>query len=125
MEFLRRETSPAVNRMKEGPHKFIIATINDGEKTIAPGDSVQFAISYQAVRGNEPSIVADVNQEKGARKDRIKNILSLLQLETPDPILNTMFAFAKIRGTESIYNTKAGLMHGPGRTPLLCCDLGQ
>jgi hypothetical protein len=29
--------------MKEGPHKFIIATINDGEKTIAPGDSVQFA----------------------------------------------------------------------------------
>jgi hypothetical protein len=25
-----------------------------------------------------------------------------------------MFAFAKIRGTESIYNTKAGLMHGPG-----------
>src|SRR5688572_8048656 len=114
MEFLRRETSPATNRMKEGPHKFIIATINDGEKTIAPGDSVQFAISYQALRGNEPSIVLDENKEEAARKERIATILSLLQLETPDPVLNTMFAFAKIRGTESIYNTKAGLMHGPG-----------
>jgi len=114
MEFLRRETSPAANRMKEGPHKFIIATTNAGEKTVTPGDSVQFGISYQAVRGNERLIIADVNKEEAARKDRIKNILSLLQLETPDPILNTMFAFAKIRGTESIYNTKAGLMHGPG-----------
>ncbi|HEU5165330.1 MAG TPA: hypothetical protein VFU29_07315 [Chitinophagaceae bacterium] len=114
MEYLRKETSPAASRMKEGPHKFIIATINDGEKTIAPGDSVQFAISYQAVRGNEPFIVADPSKEEAARKDRIATILSLLQLETPDPMLNTMFAFAKIRGTESIYNTKAGLMHGPG-----------
>jgi len=114
MEFLRRETSPAASRMKEGPHKFIIATINDGEKTLAPGDSVQFAISYQAVRANEPFISADVNKEEAARKARIATILSLLQLETPDATLNTMFAFAKIRGTESIYNTKAGLMHGPG-----------
>jgi len=114
MEFLRKETSPAASRMKGGPHKFIIATINDGEKTIAPGDSVQFAISYQAVRGNEPFIVADVSKEEAARKERIDNILSLLQLQTPDSILNTMFAFAKIRGTESIYNTKGGLMHGPG-----------
>lgn len=114
MEYLRRETSPATNRMKEGPHKFIIATINDGERTIAPGDSVQFAISYQAVRGNEPFVVADVGKEEAARKDRIAAILSLLQLETPEPVLNTMFAFAKIRGTESIHNTKAGLMHGPG-----------
>jgi len=114
MEYLRRETSPAASKMKEGPHRFIISTINDGEKTIAPGDSVQFAICYQAVRGNEPFIIADVNKEESARRDRINSILSLLRLDTPDPVLNTMFAFAKIRGTESIYNTKAGLMHGPG-----------
>ncbi|HEX7903190.1 MAG TPA: hypothetical protein VF487_04855 [Chitinophagaceae bacterium] len=114
MEYLKRETSPAAARMKEGPHRFIISTINDGEKTLAPGDSVQFAISYQAVRGNEPLLIADVNKEEAARANRINSILSLLRLETPDPVLNTMFDFAKIRGTESIYNTKAGLMHGPG-----------
>lgn len=37
-----------------------------------------------------------------------------LVLDTPDPVINTMFAFAKIRGAESIYDTKGGLMHGPG-----------
>lgn len=114
MEYLKRETAPAAERMKEGPYVFIMATINEGQKNVAPGDSVQFAISYQAKRGNESPLVADVNREQSARSERIKNILSLLQLETPDPVLNTMFAFAKIRGTESIYNTKAGLMHGPG-----------
>jgi hypothetical protein len=83
MEFLRKKHPLLQSRMKEGPYKFIIATINDGEKTVAPGDSIQFAISYQAVRINEPFIAADVNKEEAARKERIKNILSLLQLETP------------------------------------------
>jgi hypothetical protein len=44
----------------------------------------------------------------------VADILSLLQLETPDPVLNAAFAFAKIRAAESIYETKGGLMHGPG-----------
>lgn len=114
MEYLKRETSPGASRTKEGPHFFIVSTVNPGEKTIQPGDSVLFAISYQATRGNEQPLLADVSTEEAARKDRINNIVSLLKLETPDPILNTMFDFAKIRGTESIYNTKAGLMHGPG-----------
>ena len=37
-----------------------------------------------------------------------------LVLETPDPILDKMFAFSKIRSCESIYATKGGPMHGPG-----------
>ena len=37
-----------------------------------------------------------------------------LVLETPDPIIDRMFAFSKIRGCESIYETKGGPMHGPG-----------
>ena len=35
-------------------------------------------------------------------------------LETPDPVLDKAFAFAKVRATESIFATKGGLMHGPG-----------
>lgn len=114
MEYLKRITSPGANRTKEGPHFFIVSTVNAGEKTIQPGDSVMFAISYQATRGNEQPLLADINKEEAARKSRINNIISLLKLETPDPILNTLFDFCKIRGTESIYNTKGGLMHGPG-----------
>lgn len=114
MEYFKRETSPGVNRTKEGPHFFIVTAVNPGEKTIQSGDSAIFVISYQATRGSEQPITADVTKEESAREDRINNIISLLKLETPDPVLNTMFDFAKIRGTESIYNTKAGMMHGPG-----------
>jgi hypothetical protein len=114
MEYFERRSSPGPSRTKEGPHYFVISSVNPGEKTIQPGDSVIFAISYQAIRGNETLIVPSIEKEESQRAQRIASILSLLQLETPDPVLNTMFNFAKIRGTESIYNTKGGLMHGPG-----------
>lgn len=35
-------------------------------------------------------------------------------LKTQDDTLNAMFNFSKIRASESIYDTKNGLMHGPG-----------
>ncbi len=37
-----------------------------------------------------------------------------LQLQTPDTVLNTAFHFAKMRTSESIFETKRGLMHSPG-----------
>ncbi|MFL5811067.1 MAG: hypothetical protein ACJ749_16215 [Flavisolibacter sp.] len=114
MEYLKRETAPAASHTKEGPHHFIISTVNASEKTLQPGDSVVFAIIYQATRGNEEPLIANIDAEEQARRERVNGLVSLLRLETPDTVLNTMFDFAKIRGTESIYNTKAGLMHGPG-----------
>ncbi len=114
MEYLKREVRPALERTSNGPISFIISTIGEGLKTVQPGDSVAFAITYQATRGNEQPLTVVVNEEEQLRKDRISQIKSKLVLETPDTVLNTMFAFAKIRGAESIYNTKSGLMHGPG-----------
>jgi hypothetical protein len=114
MDYMRREVRPSVERTSDGPHHFLILTIGDGFKTVQPGDSVMFAITYQATRKNEQAWTAVVNQEEQLRKDRVNQVLSKLILETPDEILNTTFAFAKIRGTESIYNTKGGYMHGPG-----------
>ena len=78
MEYLKRETSPGATRTKEGPHFFIVSTVNPGEKTIQPGDSTIFVISYQATRGNEQPLLADVSKEEAARKDRINNIVALL-----------------------------------------------
>ena len=114
MEYLNRETKPSADRTTPVPHSFIVSTINDGIKTVLPGDSVVFAIVYQAVNSNNPFVKANVDDELLARKKRVNEFLSLLQLETPDPILNTAFAFAKIRATESIYKTKGGYLHGPG-----------
>ena len=114
MEYLYREVRPATERTTPVPHSFIVSTANEGLKTVAPGDSVQFAMLYQAMDKNNPLAAIDVNGEQNNREQRVNGILSLLQLETPDPVLNTAFAFAKIRATESIYKTKGGLLHGPG-----------
>jgi hypothetical protein len=114
MEYLNRETRPAAERTTPVQHSFFISTLNEGVKNLQPGDSVVFAIIYQAVNANNPFIKAKVEEELTARKNRVNQFLSLLQLETPDEILNTAFAFAKIRATESIYKTKGGYLHGPG-----------
>ena len=114
MEYLNRETKPGAERTTPVQHSFFISTINEGIKNVQPGDSAVFAIVYQAVNSNNPFIKVNVEEELAGRKNRVNQFLSLMQLETPDKILNTAFAFAKIRATESIYKTKGGYLHGPG-----------
>ena len=114
MEYLNREAKPAAERTTPVQHSFIISTVNEGVKDLQAGDSVVFAIVYQAMDANNPFNKVNVEEELSARKNRVNQFLSLLQLETPDEILNTAFAFAKIRATESIYKTKGGYLHGPG-----------
>jgi len=114
MEYLNRETRPAAERTTPLQHSFFISTVNEGIKNIAPGDSAVFAFVYQAVNANNIFIKPIVAAELTARNNRIQQFLSLLQLETPDTILNTAFAFAKIRAAESIYKTKGGYLHSPG-----------
>jgi len=114
MEYLYRETSPAMERTTPVQHSFILSTDNAGLKTIQPGDSAVFVMTYQATnKENELSKII-VDHELQLRQERVQQFLSLLQLETPDTILNTAFAFAKIRATESIFKTKGGYLHGPG-----------
>ena len=55
-----------------------------------------------------------MEEEWELRKRLIAELQENLVLETPDAVINSMFAFAKIRGSESIYKTKGGYMHGPG-----------
>lgn len=88
--------------------------LDPGEKTIKPRMSAVMAVVYTARRNEEPPSSIDVSAEEQARRALIESYFGELQLETPDPVLNTAFAFAKIRAAESIYLTKGGLMHGPG-----------
>lgn len=114
MEYLRREVRTDKARSKGGQHSVIMASVGDGSKNVQPGQSATFGIYYLAT--NHPDAVEPVNLdlEEKEREQRVAGIINLLQLETPDKVLNTAFAFAKIRGTESIYKTKGGYMHGPG-----------
>lgn len=82
---------------------------------VESGESLEVRALFSGRKSNEaaPSKVSyDANRD--GRRALINEWWSNLVLETPDSVLNTMFAFAKLRGAESIYNTKGGLMHGPG-----------
>ena len=97
-----------------GEYLISAEVLNPGERLLKPGESATFAIAFTAREASAPKPVINVEAEEKARRDRVESFLSKLRLETPDPVLNTEFAFAKIRTAESIYETKGGLMHGPG-----------
>jgi len=114
MEKLNRAETTDTLRSKSSPHTVIMKTINDGRRSLQPGHSAVFVICYFATDHPEQPFPIDPEAEEKARLKRIDQILSPLQLETPDSILNTAFAFAKIRATESIFKTKRGYLHSPG-----------
>jgi hypothetical protein len=88
--------------------------LDPGVRTLKPGQSTTFSLVFAAREAATPKPSMDAEAEERARRERVESFLSKLRLETPDPVLNTEFAVAKIRTTESIYETKGGLMHGPG-----------
>jgi hypothetical protein len=85
-----------------------------GSRALKSGESASFTVAYTAREAAGAAVSFDADQEEQNRRKRIEAFLSALRLETPDPVLNTAFAFAKIRTAESIYQTRGGLMHSPG-----------
>lgn len=97
-----------------GEYVYGIKSSHKGSYTLEPDKELTFYVTFSARKANESAYTGDPEKELIARKEQVKQIWSQLVLETPDPVLNRMFAFAKLRGSESIYKTKGGLMHGPG-----------
>ena len=115
------EIPDAMTRIKTVPAmgvdgEYTIEAIVSGEQgnSIEVGDSLVFYANYKAYNKDQISKSIDVEKELKQRKDLITELRGNLVLETPNSIINTMFSFAKIRGAESIFDTKAGYMHGPG-----------
>lgn len=86
-----------------------------GTFKVEPGGKLEFYAVFSGRKaGDTPLTHIDIEAERAGRQALINQWWSNLILDTPDPVLNHMFAFAKLRGAESIYRTKGGLMHGPG-----------
>ena len=98
------------------------ALSKSGVFVLKPGETLEFYAVFSgskladASSGRNDAGLSHINilSERAAREALISQWWSNLVLDTPDPVLNRMFAFAKLRGAESIYRTKGGLMHGPG-----------
>lgn len=96
---------------------YIISASIQGAGTykLKSGESLTFDAVFQACRLTEAPQVADVDAEYAARRAFVENdIDSALILATPDQVVNTMFRYAKIRASESIFKTSGGYMHAPG-----------
>ncbi len=97
-----------------GEYVVSVQSSKKGNFTIAPDGGLEFAVVYSARKLNEEVYAYSASWEMAKRREMVAGILNNLVLETPNDTINREFAFAKIRGTESIYDTKGGLMHGPG-----------
>ena len=103
-------------RSKGVDGEYILEAFTEGVpgRILNSGDSLVLHAGFQAYRNTEKGAQVNVEQELAERRQLIDHLWSRLVLQTPDPVINTMFAFSKIRASESIYKTKGGYMHGPG-----------
>lgn len=100
--------------MDEDSYRIEFQTHKAGYYNLKPGESISFTATLSAYKKGEESIEINVKEELDRRKQLVNQWTGHLVLDTPDPIINNMFAFSKIRACESIYETKGGPMHGPG-----------
>ena len=98
----------------DGAYRLTAVTQYHGAYTVPPGDSVVFYLHILGEKSDQRPDLPEGEEELDKRRRLLAEWRQNLVLETPDEILNTAFAYAKIRAHESIYATKGGPMHGPG-----------
>jgi hypothetical protein len=89
-------------------------TSGAGIYTLKPNGKLTFAVIFTGRRISDPSLMVDIDKELSQRLQFVDQMFNNLSFNSPDPVLNRMFDFAKIRAMESIYETKGGLVHSPG-----------
>jgi len=85
-----------------------------GYYTLKPDEKLTFAVIFAGRKISDEPLKVDVDKELVQRKNFLNQMFGNLEFVSPDPVLNRMFDFAKIRAMESIYETKGGLVHSPG-----------
>ncbi|MBK6962682.1 MAG: hypothetical protein IPH20_01790 [Bacteroidales bacterium] len=98
----------------DGSYTVETKVINHGTFSLDIGDSIQFGLIFHACKSGEMFPGINLNDELEGRNALIAEWSQNLVLETPNQTLNSMFTFAKIRASESIFETRGGLMHSPG-----------
>lgn len=98
----------------EGPFIVVRRTCDGGDLVLQPGNSISFSYVLSVRKASEDAYAFSAGYELRRRERMVSNIFGSLVLKTPNDTINRLFDFAKLRAAESIYDTKAGLMHGPG-----------
>lgn len=85
-----------------------------GVFTLENNGKLTFSLIFSGRKLSDSDITVDVDNELQQRVTFVDNMFNTLKFSSPDPVLDRMFNFAKIRAMESIYETKGGLVHSPG-----------
>lgn len=83
-------------------------------KYIDPNKKILLTFNYSTRFANQ-EIPSEINSMQ-KRIDRVNELLEECDFTCCNDIIDTMFAFAKIRAGESVFNTRNGLIHCPGGT---------
>lgn len=78
------------------------------------GEKAWFQVVYAGYKKQDAEWALNADKELNARREFLRQVQSNLVLETPSDVINTMFSFAKVRGAESIFDTKGGYLQSPG-----------
>ena len=97
-----------------GPFVVERRTYDGGDIVLGPGNSASFASVVSVRRRSADAYVYSASYEMQSREAMVNDIFGSLVLRTPNDTIDRLFDFAKLRAAESIYDTKAGLMHAPG-----------
>lgn len=97
-----------------GVYKVAVRCDSKPEVIIEPGENHSFALYFSAGMSNEPEVDQGFIDAESERKVFLNEMKNNLVLKSPDSVVNTLFYFSKIRASESIFETKMGLVHSPG-----------
>ena len=110
----KNETLTDPKRGVNGSYRIESSIDRDGCFYVQPGDTLRFTAHVIGYKEGQSELRIDGQKEAQKRTAVVDQWMNNLVLETPDPIIDRMFAFSKIRACESIYETQGGPMHGPG-----------
>lgn len=98
----------------DGVYRIEFASYGAGSYKLEPGEELYFGASITGYKTDETSLDIYVKDELDKRKGLVEGLMDNLVFDSPDDVIDMMFAFSKIRACESIYETKGGPLHGPG-----------
>lgn len=110
----KNQTLTDPKRGVDGSYRIESSIDRNGCFYVQPGDTLRFTAHIIGYKEGQPALTIDGQKEQQQRTAVVSQWMNSLVLETPDPIIDRMFAFSKIRACESIYETQQGPMHGPG-----------
>ena len=90
------------------------SSVKEGTFQLKSGEKAWFQVIYAGYKEHDRELTLHADRELEARRDFLRQLRNNLVLETPNKVINTMFSFAKIRSSESIFDTQGGYMQSPG-----------